>query len=135
MSLRLFGMVLLALVAAAGTGWCTGSSGRSALEADRASIAARAEFSEARALVLEGRVNLFTSNFGNAIQQFQQAGQQIGGIQSRLRALGEVEQASRLQIAISSLGDAQRAAASFDTTKAQAAAEQALGALRAAAGN
>lgn len=135
MSLRIVGLVLLALAVAAGTGWCMGSSGRSALEADRASTAARAEFSEARALVLEGRVSLFTSNFGNAIQQFQQAGQQIGGIQSRLRALGQVEQAGRLQIAISSLADAQRAAAGFDTTKAQAAAEQALGALRAAAGN
>ena len=94
----------------------------------------RAEFSEARALVLEGRVSLFISNFGDAIQRFQQASQRIGAIQSRLRALGQVEQASRLQIAISSLGDAQRSAAAFDTTKAQAAADQALGALRAAAG-
>jgi hypothetical protein len=135
MSLRAFGIVLLALVVAAGAGWCTGSSGRSALEVARASIEARSEFFEARALVLEGRVSLFTSNFGNAIQQFQQASQRIAGIQSRLRAAGQVEQAGRLQIAISSLGDAQRAAAGFDTTKAQASAEQALGALRAAAGN
>jgi hypothetical protein len=48
--------------------------------------------------------------------------------------LGQVEPASRLQIAVSSLGDAERAAATFDTTKAQAAADEALGALRAAAG-
>jgi hypothetical protein len=135
MSLRLFAVIVVALVGAAGTGWFMGSSGRSVLERERASIEARAEFAEARALVLEGRVNVFSSNFGNAIQQFQQAGQRIGGIQSRFRALGQVEQASRLQIAISSLGDAQRAAAAFDTTKAHAAAAQALGALRAAAGN
>ena len=135
MSLRVFGIVLLALVVAAGTGWCMGSSGRSALEADRASLEMRAEFADARALVLEGRVSVFTSNFGNAIQQFQQAGQRISAIQSRLRSVGQVEQASRLQIAISSLGDAQRAAAGFDTTKAQSSADQALGALRAAAGN
>jgi hypothetical protein len=132
MSLRVAGVILLALVASAGVGWLTGSSGRSAAERERAAIEMRAEFSEARALVLEGRVSLFISNFGDAIQRFQQAGQRIGAIQSRLRATGHVEQASRLQIAISSLGDAQRAAAGFDTTKAQAAADQALGALRAA---
>jgi hypothetical protein len=135
MSLRLFGVIALALVIAAGTGWCLGSSGRSVLERERAAIETRAEFAETRALVLEGRVNVFSSNFGNAIQQFQQAGQRIGAIQSRLRALGQVEQASRLQIAISSLGDAQRAAAAFDSTRAQAAADQALGALAAVAGN
>lgn len=134
MSIRVIGVILLALVAAAGIGWFTGSSGRSEAERARAAIETSAEFSEARALVLEGRVSLFISNFGDAIQRFQQASQHIGAIQSRLRALGQVEQASRLQIAISSLGDAQRAAAGFDTTKAQASADQALGALRTAAG-
>jgi hypothetical protein len=134
MSIRVIGVILLALVAAAGVGWFTGSSGQSELERERAGLELRAEFSEARALVLEGRVSLFVSNFGDAIQRFEQAGQRIGPIQSRLRAMGQVEEASRLQIAISSLGDAQRSAAGFDTTKAQASADQALGALRAAAG-
>ena len=134
MSIRVIGVIFLALVASAGAGWLTGSSGRSVLERERAAIESRAEFSEARALILEGRVSLFISNFGDAIQRFQQAGQRIGAIQSRLRAIGQVEQASRLQIAISSLGDAQRSAAGFDTTKAQASADQALGALRAASG-
>jgi Tfp pilus assembly PilM family ATPase len=94
----------------------------------------RAEFADARALVLEGRVSLYTSNFGNAIEQFQQASQRIGDLQRQLREIGQVEQAGRLEIAVSSLGDAQRLAATFDTTKAQAAAEQALDALRAASG-
>ena len=135
MSIRVIGVILLALVVAAGAGWFTGTSGRSALERERAGLEMRVEFSEARALVLEGRVSLFLSNFGDAIQRFQQASQRISGIQSRLRSMGQVEQASRLQIAISSLSDAQRSAAAFDTTKAQASADQALGALRAAAGS
>ena len=135
MSIRVIGAILLALVASAGVGWLTGSSGRSAAERERGAIELRGDFSEARALVLEGRVSLFMSNFGDAIQRFQQAGQRISGLQSRLRALGQVEQASRLQIAVSSLGDAQRSATAFDSTKAHAAADQALGALRAAAGN
>jgi hypothetical protein len=134
MSIRVIGIILLALVVAAVGGWFTGSSGRSTIERERTVIEMRAEFAEARALVLEGRVSLFQSNFGDAIKQFQQAGQRIASIQSRLRTMGQIEQASRLQMAASSLGDAQRLAATFDTTKAQASADQALGALRAASG-
>jgi hypothetical protein len=135
MSLRIAGVVVLALVVAAGAGWLTGSSGRSAAEQGRAAMELRLEFAEARALVLDGRVSLFQSNFGTAIKHFEQAGQRITSIQSRLRSLGQVEPASRLEIAVSSLGDAQRAAAAFDTTRAQASADQAIGALGAASGN
>ena len=132
MSLRLVGIVLLSLIVAAGIGWFAGSSGRSAAEHERAALEARAEFAEAQAILLQGRVSLFLSNFGDAMQRFRQAAERLGGIQSRMRAAGQVEQASRLQIAIASLGDAERAAAAFDTTKAQASADQAFGALRAA---
>jgi hypothetical protein len=134
MSIRVVGVILLALVVAAGLGWFAGSAGRSAVERHQAVIEMRADFSEARALVLEGRVSLYVSNFGDAIAQFQQASRRIAAVQSRLREIGQVEQAGRLEIAVSSLGEAQRLAATFDTTKAQASAEQALEALRAAAG-
>jgi hypothetical protein len=134
MSFRFVVVILLALVVAAIGGWFVGSSGRSAVEREQGVAVMRAEFADARALVLEGRVSLYTSNFGNAIEQFQQASQRIGDLQRQLREIGQVEQAGRLEIAVSSLGDAQRLAATFDTTKAQAAAEQALDALRAASG-
>ena len=134
MSIRVVGVILLALVVSAVGGWFVGSAGRSVAQREEGLADMRAEFAEARALVLEGRVSLYTSNFGNAIEQFQQASQRIGRVQSRLREIGQVEQAGRLEIAVSSLGDAQRLAATFDTTKAQAAAEQATDALRAASG-
>jgi hypothetical protein len=134
MSLRVAGIALLALVGAAAAGWLVGSSGRSAVERDRAVYEMRAEFAEARALVAEGRVSLFQSNFGNAIKEFQRANALIGTVQRQLREIGQVEQAGRLEIAVSSLGDAQRLAATFDTPKAHASAEQALGALSAASG-
>jgi hypothetical protein len=134
MSIRVVGVILLGLVVAVGVGWFAGSAGRSAVEREQAVIEMRAEFSEARALVLEGRVSLYISNFGDAIAQFQQASRRIAAVQSRLREIGQVEQAGRLEIAVSSLGEAQRLAATFDTTKAQASAEQAMEALRAAAG-
>jgi hypothetical protein len=134
MSIRVIAVIIVALVVAAIGGWVTGSAGRSAVEREQAVMEMRAEFAEARALVLEGRVSLYVSNFGDAIQQFQRAGRLITAVQSRLREIGQVEQAGRLEIAVSSLGEAQRLAATFDTTKAQASAEQALDALRAASG-
>jgi hypothetical protein len=132
MSIRVIGIILLALVLAAVGGWCVGASGRSVVEREMNTTLMRAEYADARASILEGRVSLFTSNFGNAIQQFQQASARIADIQRQLRELGQTEQAGRLEIAVSSLGDAQRLAATFDVTKAQASAEQALSALQAA---
>ena len=127
-------VMLLALVVAAVGGWFTGASGRSAVEREQAVTVMRAEFAEARALVFEGRVSLYQSNFGDAIRQFQEANKRIAEVQSQLREIGQIEQAGRLDAAASSLGEAQRVAATFDTTKAHAAAEQAIAALRAASG-
>jgi hypothetical protein len=134
MSIRLVGALILALVVTSIGGWFVGSSGRSAVERERTRAVMQAEFAEARALVLEGRVSLYVSNFGNAIEQFQQASALIGTLQRQLREMGQVEQAGRLEIASSSLGDAQRSAAMFDVSKAQAEAEQALQALTAGSG-
>jgi hypothetical protein len=134
MSIRVIGVILVAILVAAVGGWFAGSSGRGAVEREQAVTEMRADFAEARALVLEGRVSLYSSNFGDAIGQFQEASKRISAVQSRLREIGQVEQAGRLEIAVSSLGEAQRLAATFDTTKAQASAEQALQALRGASG-
>lgn len=134
MSFRIVGIVLLSLAVAATGGYLTGASGRSVLEAERNRSDMRARFSDARALVLDGRVSLFLSNFGDAIQRFQDARKNIAVVQTSLREMGQVEQAGRLEIALSHLSDAQQAAAMFDVTRAQFAAEQALGALRAAGG-
>jgi hypothetical protein len=134
MSFKLILVILVALVVAALSGWFAGASGRSVMELERNRSEMRAEFSEARALVLDGRVNLYQSNFGNAIERFQNARNLIGRIQGQLREIGQVEQAGRLEIALSHLSDAQRASAAFDITKAHAAAEQAIQALGAASG-
>ena len=134
MSIRVVGVILLALIVAAVSGWFAGAAGRSALEAEQVRSGMRAEFAESRALVLEGKVSLFLSNVGNAVQSFQRANVLIARLQQELREMGHVEQAGRLELAASNLGDAQRLAATFDMTGAQAAADQALQALQAAAG-
>ena len=85
------------------------------------------------AAILNGRVNLFESHTGDAMQSFQQARNRIAQIQRQLREIGQPEQAGRLEIASSHVSDAQHFAAAFDG-RAQGAAEEALKALSAAGG-
>jgi len=134
MSLKLIAALLLSLVVAAGAGWVVGASSRTALELEQQRTLMRAEFAESRAQVLDGRVSLYESNFGDAVERFQRARDLIGRIQVSLRELGQVEQAGRLEIAISHLSDAQRAAAAFDPSQGHFSADQAIQALAKAGG-
>jgi hypothetical protein len=131
MSFKFVGVILLAILAAAGVGWMAGRSSLSVAEQQRARAEMRAEFADARAAILDARVNLFESNFGNAIEACQNARNRIGQIQTQLRAIGQPDQAGRLEIANTHLSDAQHLAAAFDRG-AQDAAAQALKALDAA---
>jgi hypothetical protein len=116
---------------AGGAGWMAGSSGRALVEQERAREEMRAEFADARASILAGQVAVFENSPGNAVQDFQNARDRIGQIQTQLREIGQPEQAGRLNITLSQLSDAQHFAAAFDD-KAHGAAEDALKTLVAA---
>jgi len=132
MTLRLFGWVLLAVALAFGAGWVIGASGRSAAEQGRNAAIAERDLAEVRALILDGRVSLFLSNFGDASQRFEQARALVEARQTDARETGQADRAGRLEIVLSHLRDAQRLAASLDAA-AQTAAAEALRALVAAA--
>ena len=132
MSLKLVGWAALALVVAFGAGWIVGSSGRSAAEDERRQAEERADFGEARARILGGRVSLFLVNFGDASRRFEEARAIVERAQTRLREMGQAERAGRLEIVLTNLRDAQRLAAALDAS-AQNAADQAVQALDAAA--
>ena len=131
MTSRTFGIIALVAVALFGIGWVIGASGRSTAVQERQGFEQRAAFAEARAHVLEGRVNLFQINFGAASQQFDRARAAIEGLQTRLRERGDADRAGRLEIALARVRDAQRLAVAVDAS-AQNAAEEALRALDAA---
>ena len=135
MSFRFVLIILLSLVVAAGAGWFAGASGRAAVELARDRMELRAEFAESRALILDARLSLIHSNFGDAVERFQRARTLIGRVQTRVREIGQVEQAGRLEIALSHLADAQRLSATFDVARADAAAEESLKALQSAGGS
>ena len=126
------GIVLLAAVVAVGIGWVWGASGRADVEQARRTAELRAGFAEARALLLEARVSLFTMNFGQAGRAFDQARNLVTSLQARLREAGQAERAGRLEIVLGHLGDAGRFTLALDA-RAQNAAEAALDALAAAA--
>lgn len=118
--------IIAAVVGLAGlTGWMIGASGRSAEVQSKLAAEQRADMTEVRALLVEGRVSLFLSNFGDASQKFEAAITGLERIQLQLREAAQAERAGRLEIAIAHARDAQRLAASFDAS-AHAAAEEAL---------
>ena len=113
-------------VAVAGlSGWMIGASGRSAEKQLTHAAEQRADLSEVRALIVEGRVSLFLSNFGDASTKFEAAITVLERMQMQLRENAQAERAGRLEIAIAHMRDAQRLAASFDAS-AHTAADEAL---------
>jgi hypothetical protein len=131
-TLKLVGWGTLALAVVFGAGWFVGASGRAALEQDRREATALAEFATARAFVLEGRVNLFQSNFGEASRAFDAARGVVERTQARLRQLGDAGRAGQLEVALAQLRDAQQLSLALKG-EAQAAADQALRAIDAVA--
>lgn len=125
------GGVVLAVLLALGVGWVWGESGKSAVDQERRRAALRADYEEAHAQLLDGRVALFLNNFGDASKHFEATRLTLTRLQSKLRELGQAERAGRIEIVLSSVKDAQRLAASLDASaqNAAAAALQALAAV------
>jgi hypothetical protein len=125
MTLKLVGWCALALVLVFGAGWLVGSSGRAAIDDERRAASERADYAEARAFVLDGRVSLFQSNFGEASRAFESARAIVERAQTRLRQAGDAPRAGQLEIALSQLREAQRLSLALDARAQQAADEAA----------
>ena len=125
MSLKVMGWWALGVAVVFGLGWYVGASGRGAIEQERRAATGRAEFAEARAAVLDARVNLYQTNFGQANQLFESARVAIVAAQARLRQSGDPEQAGQLELAVSHLREAQRLSLTLDAA-AHVPADQAL---------
>jgi hypothetical protein len=129
---KILAIVAGVVVAAAIGGWVYGASGRSTLEGERRAAIQRADMMEARSLILDGQVQVFLVNFGEASQRYEGARVVIERMQLALREVGQAERAGRLEIAATHLRDAQRLASSLDGS-ARNAGQEALASLEALA--
>ena len=118
MTLKMLGWCALAAVVTFGAGWFVGASGRSEVEQARRQLEERRDLATARAAALEGRVNLFLSNFGDASRRGV-----IESAQTRLRQIGDAARAGQLEVAVAQLREAQRLALALDASAQKAAAE------------
>ncbi len=128
MSSKSIAWISLVVIVAALSGWVWGASGRSEIDRDRRAAEQRADLLEARALILDGQVQIFLVNFGEASRRFESAIGAVERVQTTLRETGQAERAGRLEIPLTHLRDAQRLAASLDPS-ARNSAEEALQAL------
>ncbi|NQW04753.1 MAG: hypothetical protein HQ485_12085 [Acidobacteria bacterium] len=128
MSPKSIAWISLVVIVAALSGWVWGASGRSEIDRDRRAAEQRADLLEARALILDGQVQIFLVNFGEASRRFESAIGAVERVQTTLRETGQAERAGRLEIPLTHLRDAQRLAASLDPS-ARNSAEEALQAL------
>ena len=128
MSPKSIAWISLVVIVAALSGWVWGASGRSEIDRDRRAAEQRADLLEARALILDGQVQIFLVNFGEASRRFESAIGAVERLQTTLRETGQAERAGRLEIPLTHLRDAQRLAASLDPS-ARNSAEEALQAL------
>jgi hypothetical protein len=128
MSARLLGWVTLVVLAAVGVGWLWGASGRSAIDQARRALEERANLSDARALVIDGRLSVSLRNFGDAGQRFDRAIAMLEGQERRWRETGQPERAGQVEIVLAHLRDAARLSAALNPD-AQEAAGQAADAL------
>ena len=126
--MKLSSAIVGAVLAALALGWFLGASGKSSIELQRRQEQQRADLAEAREAVLAGRVDLFQSNFGNAVKRFDAARLMLERVQLRLRETGQPDRAGQLEIVLAHLKDAGRLALALDAN-ANAAADQALQAL------
>ena len=121
--MRLYGIIAGAIVLAFGVGWIYGASGKSDLELKGRSAIERAETTEIRTRILDGRVSLYQMNFGEATKHFAEAAASVERMQAVLREQGSADRVARLDVVLNHIREAQRLAVSLDQNAQNAAAE------------
>lgn len=122
----------ITLVVALGFGFAWGASGRTELRSALDDAKQQLDLAEARGQILEGRVNLYNNNFGDASRHFEDAKAPLRRMKARYQDAGNRDAASGIDAAIGHIDEAQRLAAKLDLS-ANNKATEALDAIRLAA--
>jgi hypothetical protein len=120
---------VIALIVALGFGFAWGASGRTELRSALDDAKQQLDLAEARGQILEGRVNLYNNNFGEASRHFEDAKAPLRRMKARYQDDGSRDAASGIDAAIGHVEEAQRLAAKLDLS-ANNKATEALDAIR-----
>lgn len=120
MTLKTLGIVVGSVVLAFLLGWYVGASGRTALSLQLSQTTLAADATEVRASLLDARLSLAQSNFGDARRAIQRAQGAAQRVETRLRDLGQADRAAAAQTVLAHLGEADRLAAALDPGADQA---------------
>ncbi len=124
---------IVALVVCVGLGFAWGASGRVALQESLNGARQQIDLADARAGVLEGRVNLYNNNFGDASRHFEDAKPPLRRVKDRYQESGRSDAAASVDAALGHVEEAQRLANKLDQAANSKAAE-ALDAIKVATG-
>ncbi|MGH9162846.1 MAG: hypothetical protein ACRD2X_23020 [Vicinamibacteraceae bacterium] len=124
-ALWITGALLVALLAGYLYGWW----GSSTFEQQRDRALLRLHLSQATALVLDARVNVYTTNFGNASRQLEQAKRYLANARPLLQRHASRDQVPNLEQAVKLIEQAQALTQKFDQA-ANGQAERAVELLR-----
>ena len=100
----------VALLAALGSGWLWGASGRTKIQQALQIAELRDGLLEGRAAVLDARLDIYSVNFGEASRHLEAARSALRAVAAPLNATGRQEDAKRLELALTRIDEAQRMA-------------------------
>jgi len=123
--------MLVGLVVALGLGFAWGAAGRSAAEKALVEARGQLDLADARGRLLDARVSLYNTNFGDARRSLEEAKTPLGRLRARYLDEGRRDAASDIDAALRHLDEAQRLAGKLDQA-ANSRADDALKALDAA---
>jgi hypothetical protein len=115
----------VALLAALGVGWAWGASGRSDINRALRIAELRDGLLEARAAVLEARLDIYSVNFGEASRHLEAARSALRAAEARLNGLDRQDDVTRLKIALTRIDEAQRMAGQLNQDANSVAADAA----------
>ncbi len=128
-TLALSGLGALVVCLAVGYAW--GASGRRAAEIALDDARQQMDLAEARGAILEGRVNLYNMNFGDASARLEDAKVPLRRVRQRYLDAGHDPAAADIDAALGDIDEAQRLAGKLDQS-ANTKAGEALRAVAAA---
>jgi hypothetical protein len=122
---------IVVVIVTLGVGFLWGASGRFAIQNALDETKQRLDLAEARGALLEARLSLYNSNFGDAGRHFEEAKAPLRGARERYQQIGKNAAAGSLTAALEHIEEGKRLAGNLDQT-ASGKANDALEAIRVA---